>query len=100
MKEIQEIQKDVVKTTTEIQQQKTALQFRGTQNHIQGLTVWEFNIDSGILSKAKMVTNVGLDGAVRKEVTVSENSFIVQALNIKNATRKINKYGYQVKSVE
>lgn len=82
------------------QQQKKEIKLIGNQRKINGLTLWEFNHKTKELQKAKYskvdielrsLSTRAEDLVNRHKVVVNENCLYFQALNEKNAIKKINK---------
>ena len=96
MKELSEIVP--IEICTE-QQQKKVLKLIGQQRKIPGLTLWEFNLSTlsvrpAVFKKVNVEVsslNEKVNQTVRSRVEVGENCFYIQALNLKNAVKKIKK---------
>lgn len=82
----------------EEEQQKKELTLLGQQRKIKGLILWEKNLKTGKIERAKykktnaFISGIG-DGTVDSvthtfTVVVNENCIYAQALNLKNAKKK------------
>lgn len=97
MKELQEIDSKV--EIVEEQQQRKEIKLIGRQRRVRGLTLWEFNHKEKTLQPAKFhkqdfaITALSTSPEALKisnKVVVNENCVYVQALNRKNAIKKLN----------
>lgn len=96
MKELSEIVPIEIGTE---QQQKKVLKLIGQQRKVPGLTLFEFNHSTLSVRRAvfkKINVEVQslsnkLNHTTHSRVEVSENCFYIQALNLKNAVKKIKK---------
>lgn len=92
MKEIKEIEQDEIKNVRQKQEErKTA--FLGSMRYVPGLTIFELNLDTGNITKAEIKVEevfVSFDKSKTKRSLIKkENCIYIQALNEKNAKRKI-----------
>lgn len=86
---IEQEKADKVEIVSQVQQKKQ-LKPIGSQRLIHGLTLWQFNTESKVLTKAKIKqTNFKVDGSKRHQVVIEDNCIYFQALNKKNALRKL-----------
>lgn len=86
---IEQEKKDKVEIVSQVQQKKQ-LKLIGSQRIITGLTLWQFNTQTKVLTKAKIKqTNFNLNGSKRHQVVIEDNCIYFQALNKKNALRKL-----------
>jgi hypothetical protein len=80
---------------------KKEIKLIGSQRVIPGLTLWQFNLISGVLTKALFKSedlvldftkhNPAKDLAKRKKVIIEENCVYFQALNTKNALKVLRR---------
>lgn len=98
MKELLQEHKDTKVEIVVEKQQKKEIKLIGRQRKIQGLTLWEFNNKSKELKKAEFKKEDVMINSLRQspealtkisKVIVNENCIYFQALNIKNAKRKL-----------
>lgn len=83
-----QIEKDVVKATTEQQQEKQKTLIGSIRQH-KGHTLWEINLIQGKVEPATFKEEkVLLDGSIKKMVVAKEGCIYVSALNKKTATKK------------
>lgn len=86
----------------EEEQQKKELKLIGQQRKMPGLTLWEYNEKTKVLEKAKYKPGSVFISSMSDKIettktyilVVNENCVYFQALNQKNAARKLNKLGY------
>ncbi len=95
--EFQEVQ------IVEEKQQRKEIKLIGQQRKIPGLTLFEFNEITRKINKAKFkVASVFITGGTDTESThtyqciVHENCAYIQALNEKNAIKKLKKQGFSL----
>lgn len=105
MKEFDEIDKalDGVEIRAE-QEKKKEVKLIGKQRRIPGLTLWEFNKKTKDLEKAKfkkqdvilstLDPTVVANSTTHHKVEINEGCFYFQALNKKNAQKKLKKLGF------
>jgi hypothetical protein len=105
MKEVQDFNQDKIEVQIE-QQQKKEIKLIGKQRKIPGLTLWEYNTKTFDLDKAKyskvdlhLKSLSSAEAALesRHKVIVNEACIYFQALNEKNAERKVKKAGLKLK---
>jgi hypothetical protein len=105
MKEIQDFNQDKIEVQIE-QQQKKEIKLIGKQRKIPGLTLWEYNTKTFDLDKAKYskvdlhlksLSNKPQELESRHKVIANEGCLYFQALNLKNAERKVKKAGLKLK---
>lgn len=78
-------------------QEKKTLKLLGSQRHIPGLALWEYNNETGELKKAEFVKETitlrelsqKAIQTIRKKIVMKEGCYYFQALNRKNAIRKL-----------
>ena len=71
---------------------KKELKLIGSQRKISGLTLWQFNENTKELTKARFKeSSYVIGGGIKLSVITEENCIYFQALNRKNALKKINK---------
>lgn len=80
------------------EQEKKTIKHIGSMRMVRGLTVFKYDLRFGTLEKAVMQTNVQTDGKIRHEIKVTDYDIYFQALNRKNAVRKLANLGYKVES--
>jgi hypothetical protein len=86
---IEQEKTDKVEIVSQVQQKKQ-IKLIGSQRAIPGLTLWQFNTSTKLLTKAKFKqTNFNLDGSKRHQVVIEDSCIYFQALNRKNALRKL-----------
>ena len=86
---IEDEKKDKIEIVSQVQQKKQ-IKFIGSQRSIPGLTLWQFNTETKSLNKAKFKqTNYTLNGSKRSQVIIEDNCIYFQALNMKNALKKV-----------
>lgn len=97
---MKELIKDFEENKVEIvaeQQQKKQIKLLGKQRKIRGLKLWEYNSSKNELKEAKFrrtnvvisCLNYSYDRTETHKVIVNENCVYFQALNRKNAERKL-----------
>lgn len=89
------------------QQQKKEYKLLGSVSMNRGHILFEYNGDEGTIERADFILNdtiivdkVSYDVSHNYRVNVKKNCFYFQALNMKNAEKKIIKLGYPVFSVK
>ena len=86
--------------TEQVQKKKNEFHLVGEEKRIKGHTLFCFNVVTKKIKVAPMVQKVyiGLDGSViyKNNVTVEKECVYVQALNEKNAKKKLIKMGYML----
>jgi len=93
MKEIEQIDKDRIEIVGQKEQPKET-KIVGRMKKIKGLTLYQLDTKSGVISKAKVVSDTAdFKNPNRKigKAKFEENCLYLQALNIKNAKRKFEK---------
>ena len=86
---IEDEKKDKIEIVSQVQQKKQ-IKLIGSQRLIPGLTLWEFNTETKSLNKAKFKqTNYSLNGSKTHQVIIQDNCIYIQALNMKNALKKV-----------
>jgi len=96
---MQELDKQIaLKKTIEIVkpvEQKQEYKFVGNVRLVRGLKFWEFNIDTEELKEVEVVLKKVLDISKEehsiKKAVYNSKSYYFQALNRKNAIKKVNK---------
>lgn len=72
----------------------------GSERRIKGHTLFSFNVVAREIKPAPIETKclLGLDGRVIYEnrVTTEDGCFYIQALNLKNAKKKLIRLGYNI----
>lgn len=94
-------EKDIDRLRTEqVQKKKNEFHLIGEERRVKGHTLFCFNEVTKKIKVAPMVQKVeiGLDGSViyKNNVTVEKDCMYVQALNEKNARKKLIKMGYML----
>ncbi len=97
MKELIKDHQDSAIEIREDEEQKKTIKHLGRVRHVRGLTLFEFNRETKELIPAKFHTASVMisgtnDSAERTEVlrvNIKKNCFYLQALNLKNAKRKL-----------
>ncbi len=75
---------------------KKELKLIGSQRKISGLTLWQFNEKNKELTKATFKeSSYVIGGGVKLRVITEENCIYFQALNRKNALKKIKKQNHE-----
>lgn len=106
MKELESFKSDEIGIHAE-QQQKKEIKLIDRQRKIRGLILWEFNTLTKLLKAAefkkqtfslKVLSSKDHDHEINHKVVVKENHIYFQALNRKNAERKLRKSGYNFQS--
>lgn len=86
--------------TEQVQKKKNEFHLVGEERRVKGHTLFCFNEVTKKIKVAPMNQEImmGLDGSVvyKNNVTVEKDSVYVQALNEKNARKKLIKMGYKV----
>jgi hypothetical protein len=104
IKDFEILKEDKIEIQAE-QQQRKEIKLIGSQRKIGGLTLWEFNFKDKTLSPAeyskvnyelKSLSSVDQDMIVKHRVITKEHCQYFQALNRKNALKKIKKAGYSI----
>lgn len=87
--------------TEQVQKKKNEFHLVGEERRIKGHTLFCFNEVTKEIKVAPMNQEcmLGLDGSViyKNNVTVEKDCVYIQALNKKNAIKKLNKMGYETK---
>ena len=87
--------------TEQVQKKKNEFHLVGEERRVKGHTLFCFNKVTKEIKVAPMVQEcmLGLDGSViyKNSVTVEKDCVYVQALNEKNAIKKLIKRGYKTK---
>ena len=74
------------------QEKKKELRLLGSQRKIAGLTLWQFNIKTEELTKAKFKESRYLvGGGTKLKVVIEKDCIYFQSLNRKNAIKKLTK---------
>lgn len=103
MKELESLKSDEIGIHAE-QQQKKEIKLIDKQRKIRGLTLWEFNSTEKTLCPAeykkvnyelKSLSSQDQELVINHKVIVKESCIYFQALNRKNAEKKIRKAGYE-----
>ena len=94
-------EKDIDQIRTEqVQKKKNEFHLVGEERRIKGHTLFCFNEVTRKIKVAPMSQDImlGLDGSViyKNKVTVEKDCVYVQALNEKNARKKLIKMGYRL----
>jgi hypothetical protein len=104
MKEILQGFKDSEIEIRDEQQQKKEIKLIGRQRKVRGLTLFEYSEVTKLLSVAKKqdfyLESLSLDPSklkISNKVEVNEHCIYFQALNRKNAIKKLQKAGKEVK---
>lgn len=100
MKEVENLHKDVVEIIYQTKQEKKEV-FQGSLKLFSGHTLFEYNIDTNVLSKAKYeYQNVNFKDAqkgiisTKRKIVMNKNCVYIPALNVKNAIKRYAKnYG-------
>lgn len=101
MKELEALKQEIIEIREE-QEQRKELKFIGSQRKIIGHTLFEFNYKTGSIKPASFKTetleikSLSDDKSSRdshRKVEVNEHCFYIQALNKRNAVRKMIKLG-------
>lgn len=107
MKEFDAVQEQILQGTEIVaeQEKKKEVILRGRERVVPGLTLWHYDYQTGLLKKANfdkqdLVINTlqlknNWENPIHKKVTAGENSFHLQALNRKNAIRKLKNLGFK-----
>jgi hypothetical protein len=107
MKELDAVREQILQGTEIVaeQEKKKQVVLSKRERAIPGLTLWEYNYNTGVLRKAKfekqdiLVQTLQLknnwENPVHKKVSAGESSFHLQALNRKNAIRKLQNLGFK-----
>lgn len=86
--------------TEQVQKKKNEFHLVGEQKRVKGHTLFCFNEVTREIKIAPMKQDIvlGLDGAViyKNSITVEKDCIYVQALNVKNAKKKLIKMGYKL----
>ena len=86
--------------TEQVQKKKNEFHMIGQERRIKGHTLFCFNLVKREIKVAPMNQEIemGLDGSViyKNNVTVEKDCIYVQALNEKNARKKLIKMGYRL----
>lgn len=86
--------------TEQVQKKKNEFHLIGQERRIKGHTLFCFNLVTREIKFAPMVQKVelGMDGnpVYKNNVTVEKDCVYVQALNEKNARKKLIKMGYRL----
>ena len=95
------IEKDMDQLRTEqVQKKKNEFHLIGQERRVKGHTLFCFNEVTKKIKVAPMNQDImlGLDGSViyKNKVTVEKDCVYVQALNEKNARKKLIKMGYKL----
>lgn len=95
-------EKDIDDLRTEsVQKKKNEFHLVGEERRVKGHTLFCFNEVTKEIKVAPMNQEcmLGLDGSViyKNNVTVEKDCVYIQALNQKNAIKKLNKMGYKTK---
>lgn len=109
MKEIETLERLHTETRIELgveKEQKKEIKLVASQRRIPGLVLWSFNQNTKELKKADFVTedftidftkhNPVEDLLKRSKVRIEENCLYFQALNRKNAIKKLEKAGIEI----
>jgi len=108
MKELEEFKEKPIEIVAE-QQQKKEIKHIGQQRKVRGHILWEFNERTRILKRAEFkkttvyITGTGMSPESVTEthkVVVNESCIYFQAMNEKNARKKLIKSGYSIKEIE
>lgn len=87
--------------TEQVQKKKNEFHLVGEERRVKGHTLFCFNEVTKKIKVAPMNQEcmLGLDGSViyKHNVTVEKDCVYIQALNQKNAIKKLNKMGYKTK---
>lgn len=87
--------------TEQVQKKKNEFHLVGEERRVKGHTLFCFNEVTKKIKVAPMNQEcmLGLDGSViyKNNVTVEKDCVYIQALNQKNAIKKLNKMGYKTK---
>lgn len=87
--------------TEQVQKKKNEFHLVGEERRVKGHTLFCFNVVTKKIKVAPMNHEcmLGLDGSViyKHNVTVEKDCVYIQALNQKNAIKKLNKMGYKTK---
>lgn len=87
--------------TEQVQKKKNEFHLVGEERRVKGHTLFCFNEVTKKIKVAPMNQEcmLGLDGSViyKNKVTVEKDCIYIQALNQKNAIKKLNKMGYKTK---
>lgn len=85
--------------TEQVQKKKNEFHLVGEERRVKGHTLFCFNEVTKKIKVAPMNQEcmLGLDGSViyKNNVTVERDCVYIQALNQKNAIKKLNKMGYK-----
>lgn len=86
----------------QLQKQKKELKFIGNQRAIPGLTLFSYNLETGEIKVAEIVTEAALDYKTRqpiykKKLVIERFCVYRQALNKKNFIKKLIREGFIVK---
>ena len=100
MKELEPIEQIPIEIREE-QEQKKEIRFIGSQRSVPGHTLFEYNYATKELNKAKFkidtleIKSLSIEHLKlnHKKVIVNENCYYLQALNQKNAIKKLKKIG-------
>jgi len=108
---MKELLRDFTHNNIEIreeQQQKKEIKLLGRQRKVPGLILWEYNERTKLLIEAKykkedlVISSLSLspeDITKSNKVVVNENCVYIQALNFRNAKKKLKKMGHtEIKS--
>lgn len=90
MKEIEIRKKDTVKTFNERQIEKQQ-KYLGSAKAVPGHILWEYNVETQQLNRAKMETVALFDKSYRHKVIKNPNCLYFYALNERNAKKRILK---------
>ena len=86
--------------TEQVQKKKNEFHLIGQERRIKGHTLFCFNLVTREIKVAPMNQEIemGMDGSViyKNNVTVEKDCVYVQALNEKNARKKLIKMGYKL----
>ena len=88
------------------QQQEIKSVFIGSMRKVKGLTLFEFNEETQhitipeyekqeIIITQQTIQTEGKEVMYRNKLIMKENCIYIQALNVKNMIRKVNKIGYE-----
>lgn len=83
-----------------VEKQQKEYHLIGQQRKVRGHTLFEFNRKTKEIRPADISHNViiGMDGQPRfqERIDIHKDCFYIQALNVKNAKKKLIKLGYKI----
>jgi len=88
MKETQALRKEPTEFVAQKQIKKQE-KYLGRERKIPGLTLWEYNGSTNVLKKAEIKTSAMFNGTVKNSVSINSSCAYMQALNRKNAIKKV-----------